>query len=446
MLSLEEVYSHLRGAKVGNHLGKTTLSRTPDWELNLDILVMGSQDLSTIEELLQLFGVPYIVAPMEAEAQCAYLDSVSLTEGTITDDSDIWLFGGTKVYKNFFDQKKNVLQFKAEDIHHYFKLGRDQMVLLALLVGSDYTVGLRGVGPVTALEILAAFPPVDSKDLLTGLQMFRDWLKGGKMVATQATQLRHKLRNVSLNDGFPSKAVVEAYLKPHVDESQESFSWGSPNLDSLRDYARSKFGWTPSKTDEILVPVLKRHNEAKSQRSIASYFKVTSVLQAADGQLSKRVQQAVRRLGNEEVITETQAPEIKKLRNATKKGRGHGTSSASRAHSKGNPARVQSANRGVATVSTLSNAATHSRTQNTDGLTVPRSVTAGRIPPIKLPTGDEFIPQREREKLGILKNKMKAIEVFRKSRTGLDKTKRDKRKRRQILEKARLSESSSGDD
>ncbi|CAH0557370.1 unnamed protein product [Brassicogethes aeneus] len=53
------------------------------------------------QELLELFGVPYIIAPMEAEAQCAFLDDVNLTDGTITDDSDIWLFGGKTVYKNF---------------------------------------------------------------------------------------------------------------------------------------------------------------------------------------------------------------------------------------------------------------------------------------------------------------------------------------------------------
>lgn len=57
---------------------------------------------------------------MEAEAQCAFLDSAGLTQGTITDDSDIWLFGGNKVYKNFFDQKKFVLEFQANDIQQYF--------------------------------------------------------------------------------------------------------------------------------------------------------------------------------------------------------------------------------------------------------------------------------------------------------------------------------------
>lgn len=73
------------------------------------------------QELLRLFGLPYIVAPMEAEAQCAYLDITGQTSGTITDDSDIWLFGANNVYKNFFDQKKFVKQFKALDIERIYR-------------------------------------------------------------------------------------------------------------------------------------------------------------------------------------------------------------------------------------------------------------------------------------------------------------------------------------
>lgn len=64
--------------------------------------------------------MPYIVAPMEAEAQCAFLDAFNLTDGTITDDSDIWLFGGRTVYKNFFNQTKHVSEFKVESIQDSF--------------------------------------------------------------------------------------------------------------------------------------------------------------------------------------------------------------------------------------------------------------------------------------------------------------------------------------
>ena len=79
------------------------------------------------QELLQLFGLPWMVAPGEAEAQCAFLDSAGLTEGTITDDSDIWLFGGSRVYKNFFDQEKYVEFFNGTEIVTHFGLNRDKL-------------------------------------------------------------------------------------------------------------------------------------------------------------------------------------------------------------------------------------------------------------------------------------------------------------------------------
>ena len=96
---------------------------------------------SDCQKLLRLFGVPYIIAPMEAEAQCAFLDIVQLTHGTITDDSDIWLFGGRTVYKNFFAQNKNVMEFRSEQIEKDFNCDRKKLIQLACLVGSDYTTG-----------------------------------------------------------------------------------------------------------------------------------------------------------------------------------------------------------------------------------------------------------------------------------------------------------------
>lgn len=68
------------------------------------------------QELLQLFGVPYLVSPMEAEAQCATLDILGLTEGSITDDSDIFLFGGRRVYKNIFNQNKHVEMYGSDSV------------------------------------------------------------------------------------------------------------------------------------------------------------------------------------------------------------------------------------------------------------------------------------------------------------------------------------------
>lgn len=119
--------------------------------------------------MLRLFGIPYITAPMEAEAQCAELVSLGLVEGIITDDSDVFLFGGLRVFKNMFNQSKTVECFLLSDLARELGLDRDTLIRLAYLLGSDYVEGLPGVGPVVAMELLKEFPGED------GLHKFKDW-------------------------------------------------------------------------------------------------------------------------------------------------------------------------------------------------------------------------------------------------------------------------------
>ena len=119
--------------------------------------------------MLRLFGIPYITAPMEAEAQCAELLSLGLVDGIITDDSDVFLFGGMRVLKNMFNQSKTVECFLLSDLERELGLDREKLIRLAYLLGSDYTEGLPGVGPVVAMELLTEFSGHD------GLREFRDW-------------------------------------------------------------------------------------------------------------------------------------------------------------------------------------------------------------------------------------------------------------------------------
>ena len=56
------------------------------------------------------------MAPTEAEAQCAALNEQELTQGTITDDNDIFLFGGRKVYRHFFSQDREVELYTSSDL------------------------------------------------------------------------------------------------------------------------------------------------------------------------------------------------------------------------------------------------------------------------------------------------------------------------------------------
>lgn len=181
------------------------------------------------------------------------------------------------------------------------------MVLLALLVGSDYTTGIQGIGPVTALEILAAFPSntkqtefqVSHPQLLSGLSEFRKWYIGSTKKGPSRISLRRKLKNLELSDNFPSLQVVQAYLDPQVETSREAFSWGKPDVVGLIDFAKQKFGWNKTKSEEILKPVLKRLEERHAQTSLLDYFKTKHKISSGEYEkhMSKRVKKALNKIG-----------------------------------------------------------------------------------------------------------------------------------------------------
>lgn len=231
--------------------------------------------ITECQQLLKLFGLPYITAPMEAEAQCAELVNLGLVDGIVTDDSDIFLFGGTRVYKNMFNQAKFVECYLSSDLEKEYSLDRHALIRIAHLLGSDYTEGLPSVGPVTALEILSEFP---------SLEAFAEWWSAIQLnpklsLEDAAIPFRRKFRkNASklfLPTIFPDTRVDEAYLHPEVDKDTSPFQWGVPDLDALRQFLMATIGWSQERTDEVLVPVIKdmnrRENEG-TQANITQFF------------------------------------------------------------------------------------------------------------------------------------------------------------------------------
>lgn len=247
------------------------------------------------QELLRLFGIPYIEAPMEAEAQCAILDLTDQTSGTITDDSDIWLFGARHVYKNFFNKNKFVEYYQYVDFHNQLGLDRNKLINLAYLLGSDYTEGIATVGCVTAMEILNEFPGHGLEPLLKFSEWWHEAQKNKKIRPNPYdTKVKKKLRKLQLTPGFPNPAVADAYLKPVVDDSKGSFLWGKPDLEKIREFCQRYFGWNRTKTDESLFPVLKQLSAQQTQLRIDSFFRVAQQeKQDAKGIKSQRLNRAV---------------------------------------------------------------------------------------------------------------------------------------------------------
>ncbi|GJJ72581.1 DNA excision repair protein ERCC-5 [Entomortierella parvispora] len=236
--------------------------------------------------LLKLFGIPYIVAPMEAEAQCADLQIRGVVDGILTEDSDVFLFGGMRVFKNMFKEEKYVECYLMSDIERDLGVGRNRLVELAYLLGSDYTPGIKGIGIVTAMEILRLFPKLENfakwwrgelvkkdkpedeakavKDSIDDEIEEDDWdLDSVDEIALD--KLAKSCKKIEMPSSFPDPHIADAYIQPMVDDDPTRFQWGIPDLDGLRDYLRLTLGWDRAEVDRLLLPIIRQMSRAHAE-------------------------------------------------------------------------------------------------------------------------------------------------------------------------------------
>lgn len=105
--------------------------------------------------------------------------------------------------------------------------------------------------------------------------------------------------NLIFPDSFPNKAIFDCFLKPTVDESDERFKFGNPDLPALRNLAVNRFGWTRQKFDDFVLPAVKKWRSGETQTQLTSFLSKAEQRPAIDElKLSKRLQAAFEKLKN----------------------------------------------------------------------------------------------------------------------------------------------------
>lgn len=109
-------------------------------------------------KLLDLMGIPHIKATGEADSLLAYMNINHYIDGVISEDTDISIFGANNLYKNVFPSmrnKKYILQhISYKNILKELNWTRDQLIELAVLLGSDYAPKINKLGMVKITELL----------------------------------------------------------------------------------------------------------------------------------------------------------------------------------------------------------------------------------------------------------------------------------------------------
>ncbi len=125
-----------------------------------------SDVIETSKQLLKLMGIPVVQAKTEGEAQCAYMNKKGVVWATASQDWDSVLFGSKKLVRNlstsgrrkipgkeaYYELKPEIVETKEV----FSKLGvkREQLIIAAMLMGTDFNEGVKGLGPKRSLELI----------------------------------------------------------------------------------------------------------------------------------------------------------------------------------------------------------------------------------------------------------------------------------------------------
>lgn len=132
--------------------------------------VLTKEMISDAQNLIKTLGLPIVQAPSEGEAQTAYMVKKGDAYASVSQDYDNLIFSCPLLVRNLSieGKRKKVgkLAFQKvkpemillDDVLEKNKLDLDQLIILAILMGTDYNPGgVKRIGPKTALKLIKEF-------------------------------------------------------------------------------------------------------------------------------------------------------------------------------------------------------------------------------------------------------------------------------------------------
>ena len=190
--------------------------------------------LESSKQLLEYMGIPYIQAPSEGEATCAHLCKRGMVWGVGSQDFDALLFGSPRLVRNLsitgrrkLPKKEVYVEVKPEIIEldkvlSVLGITQQQLIILGILVGTDYAPGIKGIGPKTALKLVKEHKTLDAV-----------------------------LANVNWESEVAAERIYEFFLHPPVAELG-SIEWRPPQSEELIEFMVGEHDFSRERVEKVV--------------------------------------------------------------------------------------------------------------------------------------------------------------------------------------------------
>lgn len=196
--------------------------------------------IESSKKLLTLMGIPYVEAKGEGEAQAAYLVSKGDAYAVASQDYDCLLFGAKRVVRNLAVSSNlgNLEYYELDKVLRKLDITREELIDMGILIGTDFSEGLKGVGAKTALKLAK---------------------KG---------QLKEKISELQKESTHDLDEVRQIFLNHNVNTDYE-IKWEKPKKDKLIEFMCYEHGFSEERVNKASD---KLKNLSSSQGSLDAWF------------------------------------------------------------------------------------------------------------------------------------------------------------------------------
>ncbi|KAG2344399.1 PIN domain-like protein [Suillus weaverae] len=223
--------------------------------------------------LLKLMGIPVIVAPSEAEAQCAELARGGKVYAAGSEDMDTLTFNAPILYRHltFSEAKKAPInEINLQKALEGLEMDMSRFIDLCILLGCDYLEPIRGVGPKSALKLIREY------DGLAGVvEHLREKQAEKEEKAADAEDgAKKKKGGVQIPEEWPWEEAKKLFEKPDVVPASEvELEWKDPDVDGLVQFLVTEKGFNEDRVRKGAEKLQKFLN-AKQQGRLDGFFSV----------------------------------------------------------------------------------------------------------------------------------------------------------------------------
>ncbi|WP_066973616.1 flap endonuclease-1 [Methanobrevibacter filiformis] len=196
--------------------------------------------IDSAKKLMDFMGIPYIQSFSEGEAQATYLVRNNEAWAVSSQDYDCLLFGSEKIVRNltisgklseleYLDLKKTLSQLG---------LKREQLVDVALLVGTDFNKGVKGIGAKRAIKII------------------------------KSNTLEKYMKEKDIEFEHDLDELRNLFLNPEINHDY-NIKWNSVDIEGLENFMCNEHDFSK---DRLQGAIKKMENLNTKQKSLTDWF------------------------------------------------------------------------------------------------------------------------------------------------------------------------------